>query len=111
MKKSIVFLKYGLNINLAKGGGFDVYALQGNWFLFSEPDSPLSSCTEGQELEDRMSRLKIKGIPIEDDLLLDWDIGFCSNDPAYLKYGKFEELILSTDPKNEYVTYEELYEV
>lgn len=86
-------------------------ALQGNWFLFSEPDSPLSSCTEGQELEDRMSRLKIKGIPIEDDLLLDWDIGFCSNDPAYLKYGKFEELILSTDPKNEYVTYEELYEV
>ena len=58
-----------------------------------------------------MSRLKIKGIPIEDDLLLDWDIGFCSNDPAYLKYGKFEELILSTDPKNEYVTYEELYEV
>ena len=47
----------------------------------------------------------------EDDLLLDWDIGFCSNDPAYLKYGKFEELILSTDPKNEYVTYEELYEV
>ena len=55
-----------------------------------------------------MSRLKIKGIPIEDDLLLDWDIGFCSNDPAYLKYGKFEELILSTDPKNEYVTYEEL---
>ena len=57
------------------------------------------------------ARLKIKGIPIEDDLLLDWDIGFCSNDPAYLKYGKFEELILSTDPKNEYVTYEELYEV
>lgn len=86
-------------------------ALQGNWFLFSEPDSPLSSCAEGQELEDRMSRLKIKGIPIEDDLLLNWNIGFSSNDSAYLKYGQFEELVLSTDLENEYVTYEELYEL
>ena len=58
-----------------------------------------------------MSRLKIKGIPIEDDLLLNWNIGFSSNDSAYLKYGQFEELVLSTDPENEYVTYEELYEI
>lgn len=83
--------------------------LQGNWFLFNEPDSPLSSCVGGNELVERMSRLKIKVIPIEDDLQLNWDFGFCSNDYAYLKYGQFEELILSTDPENEYVTYEELY--
>ena len=86
-------------------------ALQGNWFLFSEPDSPLSTYAEGQELEDRMSRLKIKGIPIEDDLMLNWDIEFSSNDSAYLKYGQFEELVLSTDPENEYITYEELYKI
>lgn len=84
-------------------------ALQGNWFLFNEPDSPLSSCVDGDKLAEKMSRVKIKGIPIEDDLQLDWNIGFCSNDYAYLKYGQFEELVLSTDPENEYVTYEELY--
>ena len=84
-------------------------ALQGNWFLFNEPDSPLSSCVDGDKLAEKMSRVKIKGIPIEDDLQLDWNIGFCSNDYAYLKYGQLEELVLSTDPENEYVTYEELY--
>lgn len=84
-------------------------ALQGNWFLFDEPDSPLSSCVDGKEIVERMSKLKIKGIPIEDDLQLNWDIRFCSNDFAYFKYGKFEELILSTESENEYVSYEELY--
>lgn len=42
-----------------------------------------------------MSKLNIKIIPIEDALQLNWDIGFCSNDFAYLKYGKTEELVLS----------------
>ena len=84
-------------------------AIQGNWFIFDEPDSPLSSCIDGDELIERMRRLTIKLIPIEDDLQLDWDIAFCSNDFAYLKYGKVVELILSTDSKNEYISYEELY--
>lgn len=83
--------------------------LQGNWFLFQEPDSPLSSCAEGEELIKRMSLLRIKLIPIEDDLQLNWEMGVCSNDFAYLKYGEVEELSLSTDPENEYVSYEELY--
>lgn len=84
-------------------------ALQGNWFLFHEPDSPLSSCVGGDELIDRMSKLKIKCIPIKDDLPLNWEIWFCQNDYAYLKYGKSEELILSADLNNKYVSYEELY--
>lgn len=84
-------------------------ALQGNWFLFQEPDSPLSSCAHGEELTERMGRLKIKGILIEPDLQLDWEVGFCSNDDAYLEFGQFEELILSSDPNNEYISYEELY--
>ena len=86
-------------------------ALQGNWFLFDEPDSVLPSCIDGNELAERMSKLKIKGIPIEDDLQLNWNVGFCSNDYAYLKYGKFEELVLSTEPENVYISYEELYDV
>lgn len=84
-------------------------ALQGNWFLFDEPDSPLSSCVDGDELIERMSKLKIKAIPIDDDLQLNWNVGFCSNDYAYLKYGNFEELVLSSDSQNEYISYEELY--
>ena len=83
-------------------------AIQGNWFLFHEPDSPLSSCVGGEELVERMGKLKIKGIPI-DDVKLNWNMGFCSNDYAYLRYGHFEELVLSSDPNNEYVSYEELY--
>ena len=83
--------------------------MQGNWFLFGEPDSPLSSEAEGNELVERMRGLKIYAIPIEDNLQLSWDVGFCSNDYAYLKYGRYEEPILSTDPDNEYITYEELY--
>ncbi len=85
--------------------------LQGNWFLFNEPDSPLTSNVDGSELVERMRKLKIKGIPIEDNLLLEWNIGLCSNDYAYFKYGQYEELILSSDINNEYVSYEELYSV
>lgn len=85
-------------------------ALQGNWFLFHEPDSPLSSCVGGQELVDRMGELKIKGIPIESDLQLEWEMGYCSNDYAYMEFGQFEELILSSDPDNDYISFEELYE-
>lgn len=84
-------------------------ALQGNWFLFNEPDSPLSTCTIGNDLINRMKRIKIKGIPIYDDLKLNWNVHISSNDDAYLKYADFEELILSSDPRNEYITYEELY--
>lgn len=84
-------------------------ALQGNWFLFNEPDSVLSPGIGGNELVERMSKLKIKGIPIEDDLQLNWSVGFCSNDYAYLRYGEFEELVLSTESGNDYISYEELY--
>lgn len=83
--------------------------LQGNWFLFQEPDSSLSSCVGGEELIKRMNLLKIKLIPIEDDLQLNWNMRFCSNDFAYLKYGEVEKLSLSTDPENECVSYKELY--
>ena len=38
-------------------------AIQGNWFLFGEPDSPLSSDAYGTELIIRMEQLKIKAIP------------------------------------------------
>ncbi|MBQ3163621.1 MAG: hypothetical protein IJC02_03650 [Lachnospiraceae bacterium] len=84
-------------------------AMQGNWFLFNEPDSPLSSCVDGVELINRMKKIKVKGIPIDDNLQLNWSIGFCSNDYAYLKYGQYEELVLSNNPENEYISYEELY--
>lgn len=86
-------------------------ALQGNYFLFDEPSSPFLSFAEGKRLETKMSKLKIYGIPIEDDLQLNWDLSFSDNDYAYLEYGKFEELILSSDPQNEYISYKELYEL
>lgn len=56
-----------------------------------------------------MSKLKIKCIPIKDDLPLNWEIWFCQNDYAYLKYGESKELVLSEDLHNKYISYEELY--
>lgn len=84
-------------------------ALQGNWFLFNEPDSPLSTCTDGTDLINRMMKIRIKQIPIYDDLILHWEVTHCQNDYAYFEYSSIEKLILSGDPRNEYITYEELY--
>ncbi len=84
-------------------------ALQGNYFLFDEPTSPLSSDINGKNLINRMSKLKIYGIPIDDDLQLNWDLSFGDNDYAYFEYGHFEELILSSNPSDYWITYEELY--
>lgn len=87
-------------------------ALQGNWFLFDEPDSPLSSCCPNQdELKERISKLKIKAIPIADDLQLYWSVAYCTGDFAYFEYGNIEDLILADNKEDEVVSYEELYEL
>ncbi len=86
-------------------------ALQGNYFVFDEVDSPLTLFVEGDELAEQASKLKVFMIPIDDDLQLDWDVGFGSNDYAYFKYGQCEELMLSSDPENDYISYEELYDL
>lgn len=86
-------------------------ALQGNWFLFQEPDSPLCPDVEEPELAARMGKIRVLGIPIDDDLQLNWEVGFGANDWAYFKYGHYEELILSEDPENEYISYGELYDI
>ena len=64
---------------------------------------------EGEELAARMEKVKIWSIPIDDDLQLNWEVGFGSNDWAYFRYGNYQELILSEDPENDYISYEELY--
>lgn len=83
--------------------------LQGNWFLFNEPDSPFSTSFDENELLERMANLKIFAIPIDDDLLLNWNMWISQNDYAYLKYGQVKDLILSNNLKNEWISYEELY--
>ena len=52
-----------------------------------------------------MSKLKIYGIPIEDDLQLNWNLEFGDNDYVYFEYGQYEDLVLSSDPENEYIPY------
>ena len=84
-------------------------ALQGNYFVFDEVDSPLTLMVEGDELAELASKLKIFMIPIEDDLQLDWEVGFGSNDYAYFKYGQCKELVLSCNSGNDHTSYEELY--
>lgn len=83
--------------------------IQGNNFLFDEPDSPLSSCTDGNELITRMSNLTIYTIPLLHALQLNWDVHLCSNDYAYLKYGKYGGCILEDNKNGKYTSYEKLY--
>lgn len=84
-------------------------ALQGNNFLFDEPDSPLSSGAFDDELINRMKKLIIKEIHIEDDLQLNWDVSLCSNDYAYFEYATIEELNMCNNPSESYAPYEDLY--
>lgn len=84
-------------------------ALQGNWFLFDEPKSPLSSCAHGCDLGERLSRLKIWKIPLEDDLQLNWDVVTCSTDYAYFKFAECEPLICSSEPEKYFASFEDLY--
>jgi len=86
-------------------------SLQGNYFLFDEPTSPLSSDIEGKRLINRMSKLKIYGIPIDDDLQLNWDFGFGDNDYAYFEFGQFNELVLANNPDDYWISYEDLYDL
>lgn len=68
-----------------------------------EKESGSESLEWGGNLQDLQTKaLKIKAIPIEDDLQLDWSVGFGSNDCAYFQYCNVEELILSEEPDNKY---------
>lgn len=68
-------------------------ALQGNHYLFDE-ESVLQPYSEGEELKRDIQQLRVFEIPLEDDFIVDWNIGYGSNDYAYLKYAHKEELDL-----------------
>ncbi len=86
-------------------------SIQGNYYLFQE-DSPISTLTPVEkELIDRMSGLKIYNIYTDSALILDWDIGYCSNDWAYTQYckGAFQDIILSEIDEELFTSYAEMY--
>ena len=85
-------------------------AIQGNWYLFDEPDSPLmlGDVFTDEDIRRKFSKLKLYAISIDSALVLDWNLGFGSNDWMYLEYGTFKELRLPNQ-KNKSITYEEIY--
>ncbi len=85
--------------------------IQGNNFLFEESDSPFSNCAFGDVLRKRMEKLKIKQIPIADNIQLDWNISYSSNDFAYLDYCDDVEIIniRAEGTNTEPLTYKDLY--
>jgi len=84
--------------------------IQGNWHLFNE-DSPLTAFIhDGPELGQRLSQLKIYSVGIDENLVLDWEFGYGSNDELYFKYNKPEELALTPSHQEDgYISYEEMY--
>lgn len=83
--------------------------IQGNFYLFEE-DSPLTAfIPDGPELQEKLRKLKIYSIGIDENLVLDWHFGYGDNDELYLKYGTIEDLKLPPSQYNDVITYEELY--
>ena len=82
--------------------------IQGNWYLFEE-DSPLTTfIPDGSELREKLSKLKIYSIGIDENLVLDWNFGMGDNGELYLKYCPTKELILPPSD-DEYITYADMY--
>lgn len=82
--------------------------IQGNWYLFEE-DSPLTAfIPDGPELREKLSRLKIYSIGIDENLVLDWNFGMGDHDELYFKYCPTKELILPPSD-DEYITYADMY--
>ena len=88
-------------------------SIQGNYHLFYGENSPISTMTPVEsELIDRMSRLKICNIYTDAALVLNWNMGYCSNDWAYTVYCKqFEDIILSEMSEELFIEYAELYDL
>lgn len=83
--------------------------IQGNHYLFEE-DSVLSpNCFTESELVENLGKLKIFLIGIDENLVLDWDLKYGSNDEFYIKYALTEEIILSDAGEDDFITYKELY--
>lgn len=85
--------------------------IQGNWYVFNEPDSPLCTFNHIDKIIPRMKKLKIYCIPIKDDLLLDWEFSICNYDYAYLQYAQLKNLVLSSNPADIYASYPDLYNI
>ena len=86
-------------------------AVQGTKHLFFNPDSPfcLINIDDETEIENKVSKLKIIGIPILDDLLLKWNVLITDKDDNYIKYAAPGYLSLSNNKYTDYAKYNELY--
>ena len=81
----------------------------GNWYVYDRPESPFSTdAANGLELKSRMECLRIKCIPIYDDIPLFWKCSYSPNDFAYFEYANIETLSL-TDNKDGIASYSDLY--
>lgn len=70
-------------------------ALQGNFFVFEEIDSPFSLLEGSEEGNiEKIQKMKIKKIKLDENFKSDFSYGFTGNEYLYLKYGKVEEINL-----------------
>ena len=86
-------------------------SIQGNNYLFEEDSNLSTSTPEDAELIERMSKLKIYNVYIDSSLVLNWGIGYCSNDWAYVQYGpRFTDLEFP-ECEDMYISYEKMYQI
>lgn len=82
--------------------------IQGNWYLFEEVSPLAAFIPDGLELREKLSKLKLYSIDIDEDLVFDWNFGMGDNDELYLKYCSTNELILPPGD-DEYITCADMY--
>lgn len=84
--------------------------LQGNHFVFDEPNSPLVAIPDESTLKDKIQKLHIHAIAINEALPLNVDIGYGSEDWSYSAYATFDRITLSPAGKAQ-VSYAELFDL
>lgn len=104
---------YNVHVGSSKIGG--VYfanhcdccgAIQGSNYLAEED---LCFADETPENIRELKKYIIYSIGIDEDLVLDWNIGYSGKDDVYLKYAALRELKLPQSKYDDVISYKELY--
>ena len=106
---------YNLHVGSSKIGG--VYfanhceccgAIQGSNYLAEEDLCFAAETPEGIE---ELKKYRVYAVGIDEDLVIDWNIGYSEKDGVYLKYGKLCELKLPQSKFEDVITYRELHDL
>ena len=84
-------------------------AIQGDNYLLYESGATFSTDFFGEKLKERMSKIKVFNILIDDDIALNWGLIRSTNGNAYTQYGEVKDLALPGSDEEGFISYKDLY--